>query len=1021
MKCTEVLAKFKIFFIFVTWQNIGQVVTFNIDLKTVNVYRGPSETYFGFSVAQHQTEGVSWLLVGAPKAQTDQPKVRRGGAVYKCSVDNPVSCQQIPFDKTGHGELNNQKSDNKSNQWFGASVTSSGKDGTIVACAPRYVHFSFNHKRREPVGTCWISHASFSDFYEYSPCRTMPWGYSRQGSCQAGFSAAVTQASQVFSRRLNVQELVDEWTSEGPAEDDNSYLGYSLAAGEFTGDSDADIVVGMPRSNLTGKVVIFSSELRNVQNITTEDIGTYFGYAVCISDINGDGLDDIIVGAPLHSNLSANDGTYEKGRVYVYYQATDHKFLQKDHLEGTDSKGRFGLALASLGDVDGDSYEDFAVGAPYAGKNERGIVFIYLGSHYGVRKEPSQTLSAEDINDVGLKTFGYSLAGSMDLDNNHYPDLLVGAYESDRAVFFRSRPVVNVTTQVMFDRETIDMKEKLCTLKDDTKVSCVVMTVCFEYNGTRLPDNIVFLYTTKLDANHQHGPRMFFLTDEGTSEKTVEVNLQIHSLYCKSVYTYTLDVVRDKLAPITADVYLDLKETNNERRLLQPVLNQTQKYPVTSQVNFQKNCGKDNVCIPDLKINIIPNMDQFLIGSKEKLELNVNITNDGEDAFEAMLFLTIPQGINYVNINKSKSNAPVSCSPVELENEDKQLVCDIGNPMPALTQVRFIIIFAPAKRLSKAFDLSFSAVVNSTNKEEEADLVDNTHYIHLPVRVEVEINLHGISIPETLSYNLSEVLPESKMRKESEIGPEVTHVYEVINRGPSVILSAEVHLLWPSYTLYGKHLLYLMEQPKVRGNGSCLTVPNINPLSLQRVAKTMSMEHLFKENENKKNTSNLRTKRTTNEEDDSFSKEVECKPNQCTHIRCTVYSLHENEQVFFTVRSRLWARNVEALGLPAVQISSKIVSRVTELPYDVDPSYLPYKVHIVTTPVTTEDLGEWLGVPWWVIVLAACLGLLVLGLLILVFRKHGFFERKRPPGQAEKEPLHSEKNGYQWKQGDEAL
>ena len=60
--------------------------------------------------------------------------------------------------------------DEKSYQWFGATVQSSGKSGFILACAPRYVHFSVTRKRREPVGTCYLSRGSFTGFLEYTPC-----------------------------------------------------------------------------------------------------------------------------------------------------------------------------------------------------------------------------------------------------------------------------------------------------------------------------------------------------------------------------------------------------------------------------------------------------------------------------------------------------------------------------------------------------------------------------------------------------------------------------------------------------------------------------------------------------------------------------------------------------------------------------------------------------------------------------------------------------------------------------------
>ena len=94
------------------------------------------------------------LLVGAPLAQTDQPQVEQGGAVYRCSADSGNACQQIPFDVTGMFILflcmgllthkhdtgsskivigsKEEQVDEKSYQWFGATVQSSGKTGMIL-------------------------------------------------------------------------------------------------------------------------------------------------------------------------------------------------------------------------------------------------------------------------------------------------------------------------------------------------------------------------------------------------------------------------------------------------------------------------------------------------------------------------------------------------------------------------------------------------------------------------------------------------------------------------------------------------------------------------------------------------------------------------------------------------------------------------------------------------------------------------------------------------------------------------
>lgn len=76
----------------------------------------------------------------------------------------------------------------------------------------------------------------------------------------------------------------------------------------------------MPRGGgLLGKVLIFTWNMTNQQNITGEQIGAYFGYSLCVVDVDGDKLDDLIIGAPMHTEPN-NEGNYEMGRVYIMYQ-----------------------------------------------------------------------------------------------------------------------------------------------------------------------------------------------------------------------------------------------------------------------------------------------------------------------------------------------------------------------------------------------------------------------------------------------------------------------------------------------------------------------------------------------------------------------------------------------------------------------------------------------------------------------------------------------------------------------------
>ena len=69
-------------------------------------------------------------------------------------------------------------------------------------------------------------------------------------------TVTISTAGQVFS--FNTRQLRNQVsTEEGSPADDDSYLGYSVATGEFTGDAALDVAVGMPRgANLTGKVTL---------------------------------------------------------------------------------------------------------------------------------------------------------------------------------------------------------------------------------------------------------------------------------------------------------------------------------------------------------------------------------------------------------------------------------------------------------------------------------------------------------------------------------------------------------------------------------------------------------------------------------------------------------------------------------------------------------------------------------------------------------------------------------------------
>lgn len=68
--------------------------------------------------------------------------------------------------------------------------------------------------------------------------------------------------------------------------------------------------------------------MTNHQNITGEQMGGYFGYALASGDVDGDGFDDLIVGAPMYTVPENSEMTIETGRIYIFYGKGPDKYRE---------------------------------------------------------------------------------------------------------------------------------------------------------------------------------------------------------------------------------------------------------------------------------------------------------------------------------------------------------------------------------------------------------------------------------------------------------------------------------------------------------------------------------------------------------------------------------------------------------------------------------------------------------------------------------------------------------------------
>lgn len=194
----------------------------------------------------------------------------------------------------------------------------------------------------------------------------------------------------------------------------NDWFGYALTGpGDVNGDGTPDLAVGaFHNGNGTGQVRVFSgADSTLLYGLTGDAPGDLFGQTLSpAGDTNGDGLMDLLVGAP-----GASTTLTRAGLVRVI-RGTDAIVLHS--FDGDADSDALGSSVAPAGDMNGDGFDDVMAGAPTA-NNNTGYVKVFSGFDGSVL----HTLTGP----VAGGRFGASVAGSVDLNGDLTPDIVVGA------------------------------------------------------------------------------------------------------------------------------------------------------------------------------------------------------------------------------------------------------------------------------------------------------------------------------------------------------------------------------------------------------------------------------------------------------------------------------------------------------------------------------------------------------------------------------------------------------------------
>jgi hypothetical protein len=238
--------------------------------------------------------------------------------------------------------------------------------------------------------------------------------YSYNGALIDSGSAALFLGSPDGPSKL------PDWTEEGSQAYAN--FGESLAgAGDVNGDGYDDVIVGAWQASRASAYLGSAAGLETSPSWTAQSPEFDFGWSVSSAgDVNGDGYDDVVVSALAYSN----DQLYE-GRLYVYLgSAAGLEEAPASAVEGNQSYSGFGSWVSRAGDVNGDGYDDVIVGAPRwnHGQNDEGRAFVYLGSAAGLVTTPAW--SAE--SNQGGALMGYWVSSAGDVNGDGYDEVIVG-------------------------------------------------------------------------------------------------------------------------------------------------------------------------------------------------------------------------------------------------------------------------------------------------------------------------------------------------------------------------------------------------------------------------------------------------------------------------------------------------------------------------------------------------------------------------------------------------------------------
>ncbi|CAK6984897.1 LOW QUALITY PROTEIN: integrin alpha-IIb%2C partial, partial [Scomber scombrus] len=320
--------------------------------------------------------------------------------------------------------------------------------------------------------------------------------------------------------------------------------------------------------------------------------------------------------------------------------------------------------------------------------------------------------------------------------------------------------------------------------------------MCVQVSGHRIPQQTALRVELQLDRMKQPTTRrtLLLLTNQPQETSTLLVQRE-EGVACtnRTAYLRSEEEVQDKLSPIFITVNISLLNTTQHALLH----GQTH---AAAQTRIILDCGEDNVCVPDLKLDAVLLSDSVLVGEDQSVVLSVSAENDGEGAYETELVVQIPK---HTHFQSSQGVNRLVCVQRK-ENQTVVVTCDLGNPMRQGHKLHTDLVFSVGHLEEVESHITFNLRIRSKNSVNSSS---NEITVDVQVKAEARLQIRGGSSPPEVVLPLPDWQPAMHPGSLEEIGPLVEHVYELRNQGPGAV-NARMTVDFPS-TWRHHFLLYV--------------------------------------------------------------------------------------------------------------------------------------------------------------------------------------------------------------------